>query len=216
MLLPEKSLFRMPGGISWKDAVLAEPLSISLHAVQLAKIDENQHIGIIGTGSIGLLLLKTLRLLFPKNRISSSDILRTRNRLALKNGTFKSVTPDNYRFQPGQEPEILFECAGKKECLDLCIHAAKPGGKIIIIGIQDSPELRIDAGEMRRKELTLTYVRRQNGQVDKAISLLAKGLIKTSDLHCPVFPLRKTGQAFACKINTPESCIKPMIAITEE
>lgn len=216
MVFPEKALTKLPASISWKDAVLAEPLSIALHAIRLAKIEKGQHIGIVGTGSIGILLIKALRFLFPKNKISSSDIIRNRNKLSSKNGTFQATTPEKYRFPKGQEPEILFECAGVKESLDLCIHSAKPGGKILIIGIQVSPQLQIDAGEMRRKELTLTYVRRQNGQVEDALRFLARGKIKTADIPCPIYPLQKTGQAFERKIDAPDSCIKPMIAVSEE
>jgi threonine dehydrogenase-like Zn-dependent dehydrogenase len=60
-VLPEKNLIPLPAGLSPEEGMLAEPLSIAGHALNLASIDNSATVGVLGTGPIGLLLIMLLK-----------------------------------------------------------------------------------------------------------------------------------------------------------
>jgi len=58
---PEKSLIRVPAGLTPDQAVFAEPLSCCLNALELAGLRSGERIGIWGAGPAGLLLSRAAR-----------------------------------------------------------------------------------------------------------------------------------------------------------
>ncbi|HAN28917.1 MAG TPA: Zn-dependent alcohol dehydrogenase, partial [Haliea salexigens] len=53
LIVPEKCLVRLPGGILAEDACLVEPLSVAVRGIGLAGISSKHKVAIIGGGSIG-------------------------------------------------------------------------------------------------------------------------------------------------------------------
>lgn len=59
VIAPSQSLIKVPANISADTAVLAEPLSCCLNALELARIRPGQQVGIWGAGPAGLLLARS-------------------------------------------------------------------------------------------------------------------------------------------------------------
>ena len=53
----------------------------------------------------------------------------------------------------------------------------KPGGKLVLVGIPPEAQYTFNMDLMRRKELTIINVRRQNHCVEEAIDLVVSGKI---------------------------------------
>jgi len=69
--------------------------------------------------------------------------------------------------------DAVFECAGQQETLDQAVSLLKPGGWLMIIGIPREERVSYDIDLLRRKEITIVNVRRQNDCVAAAIDLAA-------------------------------------------
>ena len=55
IVAPEQTLYEIPRSLSIDQAVLAEPLAVGVHAVNIAGIEKGDKVAILGSGPIGLL-----------------------------------------------------------------------------------------------------------------------------------------------------------------
>jgi len=87
----------------------------------------------------------------------------------------------------------------------------KPGGKIILVGIPrvDRISFRIDL--LRRREVTVINIRRQNNCVQPAIDLIASGKVDIDYFITHRFPLEQSREAFELVAGYRDGVIKAMI-----
>ena len=81
----------------------------------------------------------------------------------------------------------------------------------MIVGIPENDEISFDVHSLRRKEITVQNVRRQNGCMPAAIDLIAR---RNSDLDFMLthsFPLDETQKAFDLVENYRDGVIKATI-----
>jgi threonine dehydrogenase-like Zn-dependent dehydrogenase len=107
--------------------------------------------------------------------------------------------------------DAVFECCGDQEALDQAVGLLKPGGKLMIVGIPETDFVTFDAHKLRRKELVIQNVRRQNDCIPAAIDLIAR--IK-SDLDFMVthsFRLEEAQKAFDLVENYRDGVIKAIV-----
>ena len=114
----------------------------------------------------------------------------------------------------GKEPELLdviFECCGQQEAVDQAVELLKPGGKLMIIGIPEFDHWSFPADQLRRKELTIQNVRRQNETLDETLELLSTARIDVSGMATHRFPFEKTREAFEMVESYRDGVMKAMI-----
>ncbi|GHO93367.1 hypothetical protein KSF_034150 [Reticulibacter mediterranei] len=70
MLLPEQQLFRVPESLSDEQAVMLEPTAVALHAILRRLPQPDEHVLVVGAGTIGLLTVMLLRALVPEAKVS--------------------------------------------------------------------------------------------------------------------------------------------------
>jgi L-iditol 2-dehydrogenase len=117
-----------------------------------------------------------------------------------------------------QEPlglDFAFECAGQQETLDQAVELLKPGGTLLMIGIPEVDRISFKPDVMRRKELRLQNVRRQNGCVRATIDLVASGKINLAPLLTHDFPFAETKGAFDLVAAYRDGVVKATIHIPD-
>jgi threonine dehydrogenase-like Zn-dependent dehydrogenase len=70
--------------------------------------------------------------------------------------------------------DAVFECCGEQEAIDQAIKLLKPGGHLVIVGIPEVDRLSFDIHSLRKKEITVHNVRRQNKCMENTIELVSK------------------------------------------
>ncbi len=202
IVMPAHSCYPLPENLDNELAVLAEPLSIAIWAVDLAGVKPDKTIGILGSGPIGMSVLLYCRQLGAE-RIYITDKLDYRLKMAEKAGAGWTGNTDYVDIVSGILGEehdgldILFDCCGMQEAMDQALKLVKPGGKIMIVGIPEFDNWVLPADLIRRKEICFQNVRRQNDRLQKAIDLIAEGLVDVSQLITHRFPFQEAGNAFA-------------------
>ena len=73
--------------------------------------------------------------------------------------------------------DAVYECAGEQETIDQGIDLLKPGGRMMLVGIPEVERISLVIDRMRRKEITLINVRRQNHCVQPALDMVASGKV---------------------------------------
>jgi len=198
---PERCLFPIPEALSDADGVLLEPLGIAIHAVDLAHLQIGMSVGVFGCGPIGLLVLQLTRLA-GADKITATDILPHRVEAARELGADEAglVTGKLDDQQLAQfdrrEFDVVFETAGENEAVEMAVAAARPGGKVMLVGIPPDDRTSFTASVARRKGLTLKLVRRMKLTYPRAIHLVESGKVNVRSLVTHTFPLERAAEAF--------------------
>ncbi len=196
-------------------AVLCEPLAIAVYSVKQAEVSKDSDVAILGAGPIGLSVLLCSGL--KTDKIYVTDRVKERIEAAKNNGALWAGNPDRedvveeiLKNQP-EGVDVVFECAGEQETIDQAIELLKPGGKLMLIGIPEQERIHLDIHKMRRKEITIINVRRQNDCTQKAIDLISKGLVNVDFMLTHRFRPEQTAEAFEMVAGYRDGVIKAVI-----
>jgi L-iditol 2-dehydrogenase len=219
IVMPETSCFPISEALSPDDAALSEPLTIGVYAVKLSQAQPGMNIGILGCGPIGLSVMTALSVHRP-GKIFVTDKLDYRLDFARRSGAFWAGNPGKTDIASAVkelEPfmlDMVFECCGQQEAIDQAITLLKPGGKLMLIGIPEVDQLIFPINDMRRKEICIQNVRRQNESVHDCLDLLhsVKAQVRSWATHR--FTLGQAKEAFDLVAGYKDGVIKAMIDIS--
>jgi len=217
IIMPGKNCFPVPLNVNSEMTALVEPLSIGFYAAQFLKdIKYINSIAILGVGPIGLGVMLALQAFDYKN-IYVTDKLDYRLAEAQKRDAAWTGNPDKENIVTSLEIinpdgfDAVFECCGKQEALDQAIEILKPGGKLFIVGIPETDRISFNISKIRRKEIVIQNVRRQNRSIQPVIDLIASGRLSAEFMITHRFPKEKVGEAFKIVSNYKDGVIKALI-----
>jgi L-iditol 2-dehydrogenase len=217
LVMPSRCCHAVPESMTPAQAALVEPLSVALHSRNLAPLGPDSRIAILGAGPIGLSILLACRAAFGELSCYVTDLIDARLEAARRCGAQSTGNPereDAVGSITALEPlglDVVFECAGKQETLDQAVVLLKPGGTLVIVGIPELERVSFDPHALRRNELQVRNVRRQNKCTADAIALIATGTINVEQLVTHRFALAETGQAFDLMSRYSGGVIKALI-----
>ena len=213
------SCYPIPDSMTMVQAALVEPLSVAIHARRLAGLQPGSAVGILGAGPIGLCTLLSVRAL-GLCRAFVTDLLDNRLGLAKRCGADWTGVPtrgdavaDILQEEPGGL-DCVFECAGEQTALDQAVELLKPGGLLVLAGIPEGDQIHFRADALRRKELRLQNVRRQNDCTREAIDLVASGAVDVDPLATHHFGLAETKAAFDLVADYSDGVVKAIIHVS--
>lgn len=219
--LPETCCYPIPAGITFEEAAIVEPLSIGIYAISLSVPIQGAAIGILGAGPIGLCVLLPAKA-EGAGRVYITDKIEARLALARRAGADWAGNPESEDVVTEitkREPQLLdvvFECSGEQEAMDQGIQLLKPGGKLMLIGIPGaSNRVSFDINQLRRKEICIQNVRRQNHCVQEAIDRMERKEIDVNMMVTHRFPFGQTQDAFDMVSGYRDGVVKAMITFEE-
>lgn len=217
IVMPDFCCYPLESSFNPTQAALVEPLTIGTYSVELANSDfKGKTVGIFGTGPIGLSVLMVLKSMEQTCKILCFEPLEYRRKKAIELGanlTFNPFESEAYAQTLAVEPlllDIVFDCSGEQKAIDDATKVLKPGGKLILTGIPPEGKYTLDMDMMRRKEITIINVRRQNHCVEKSIDLIRKGL-PVEKMVTHRFKPEATQEAFDVVASYKDGAIKAMI-----
>jgi L-iditol 2-dehydrogenase len=220
LVMPAKCCYPLPDSMNLAQAVMIEPFSICLYAQRMARAQRGAKIAILGSGPIGLCVLLALRA-EGECTIYATDLIPERLAVARRCGAAWVGNPrqeDVVASLGKLEPlgmDFVFECAGQQETLDQGVELLKPGGTLLMVGITEGSRISFNFDLLRRKELRLENVRRQNRCMAPAIELIARGAANVGQLVTHHFPLAETQKAFDLAAGYRDGVIKAVIHISQ-
>lgn len=216
IVMPEESCYPIPDNMSLEEAAISEPLSIGLYAIKRSIPLEKAKIGILGFGPIGMSVLLAAKA-YKGKVIFVTDKIEERLKIAEEEGARMIVDIVKNRAEKiilEKEKlglDVIFECCGKQEAMDDAIQLIKPGGTIVLIGIPQFDCWKMPSDLIRRKEITLVNIRRQNHCVQEAIDLISSGKIDVSKMATHHFNFIDTKKAFDLVDNYKDGVMKAII-----
>ena len=213
--VPEKNIFEVPEKLNIKEAALAEPAAVALHAVLLAEKNLNKPLSeckilIQGAGAIGLLC----GLLLNKEKKTTNIIMSDPNKKRLdecsKYLKANFVSPNDKSIKANNF-DLILESVGLEATRHQAIKSIAPGGTILHIGLTQ-PSGTFDFKKLTIQEVTLvgTYCY-TNNDFQKTLEILKEK--RLGDLGWIEFrDLKKGSEAFQEIHNG--SCVAPKIILT--
>ena len=180
IVMPSASCFPIPENMTLDQAALSEPLAIGLYAVRSAGSLAGKSVAILGTGPIGISVMLSA-IAHGVEKVYMTDKIDERLALASEmgaqwtgNAEKSDIVREILREEP-QQIDLVFECCGQQEAADQAIQLLKPGGRLMIIGIPSFRRWNFDVDNLRRKEISIQNVRRQNGVAEETIEMISDG-----------------------------------------
>ena len=202
-------------------AAMAEPIAVAYNAVSKLKdqIPGASHILVVGSGTIGLLVVMALKL-FGAKHIIVSDLCDCRLALAGDVGADDVINPgkENFtsmisRFTNGAKCDLSFEAVGINGSAVSSLDALHSSGAAVWIG-NAQKMIEINMQTIVTTELTIrgSYAFTISDFVE-SVSLLSREKVDPRHIITDTFPLERGAEAFnRLKNNSDGSALKVMLS----
>lgn len=200
LVVPERILYRIPEGLGFVSASLAEPIGVAAHAAAISRIGLDESIAVVGSGLIGLLLIQILRS-SSSGRIVALDLDADRRAAALRFGADAALDPSDpgamaavKAMSGGRGVDRAFEAVGATAPIATALGCLRKGGALTLIG-NASPTVQLPLQQVVTRQISLQGSCAIAGEYEIALDLMARGRIDAKALVSAVAPLSE-GQAW--------------------
>ena len=190
---------RIPDGLSFAEASLAEPLSCVINGQELARVGEGQTVVVVGAGPIGCLHVRLAR---ARGAARVLLVERSARRLALAAAL---VAPDEAveadgtgtvaavrELTGGRGADVVVVAAGSGEAQEDALRMAARRGTVSFFGglPKDRPTITLDANIVHYREVGIVGANPVHNR--QALDLIASGAVPVADLITHRLPLEDT------------------------
>jgi L-idonate 5-dehydrogenase len=191
LVVPADQVRELPAGLDLRRAVLAEPLSVALHAVHRAGDVTGRRVLVTGAGPIGCLVVAALREAGAAE-IIVSDLLDAPLAIAAEVGATATSRADQE--WPG-EVDVAIEASGSPAGLGTCLRRVRRGATVVLLGLLPPGDTGFPGNVAVTREITMVGAFRFDHEFDQAIALLSAGL-HVDPIISHTFPLNEAKAAF--------------------
>ncbi len=197
---PAGSVYHLPDGISLRRAVLAEPISCCVWAMDLAQPQNGSTVAVIGAGAMGLVLL-----LLAKSGGAAVTITSEpnpiRRSLAETLGASLTVNPRETDLlaavrgvTDGLGADVALEAVGHPATAQDAIRIVRNAGTVVLVGVADpAATLPLSPYEVYQRELTIKGCLTRRLSFDRAVRWLPT--LNLDPIVTHVFPLADLPEA---------------------
>lgn len=179
-------LFAIPENVSLRKAVLAEPIACGIHGFRLMGDVTGTSVVIVGPGIIGLGCMFAAKFAGAA-KILVAGVGKERKALVEKYGcTYVDVAEVNLteyvpQWNGGSLADVVVECVGSQRTLDSCLSVARPGARVLIMGVFEKPPV-FNMNLFQEGERVLYTSQAHVDEIGIALDYISRGLIDTEEL----------------------------------
>ena len=198
--VPARILVRLPDGVSLRGAALVEPTAVAVHDVRRGQLTAGERVLVVGGGPVGLLVAVVAREAGGEVLVLEVDAHR-RSVIADLGFAVLDPTTDNVAahvdaWTEGAGIPLAFEVSGSQPGLDTAIDALAVRGRLVVVAIH--PQARpVSLFRLFWRELTVIGARvYERADYERAVDLVAAGIVPADALISAVVPLAEAADAF--------------------
>ncbi len=199
-------LNRIPDGVSFAEASVAEPLACVINGQELAQVGEGDDVVVVGAGPIGCLHVRLARargarrvFLVELNRSRldmSADVIRPDAAICAAE---VDAIDEVVKLTEGRGADVVITAAASGKAQEDALTMVAPGGRISFFGglPKDKPTITLDSNLVHYRELTIVGANGSSPAHNKrALQLIASGDVPVADLITHRLPLGEVLDAF--------------------
>lgn len=183
---PSSMLVKMPEGMSWEMAAMAEPLTISLHGVHRGKIAKDEYALFYGAGPIGMLAALVAKLYGATPIVV--DLVEERlefvKSLGIEytiNSGKENVVERVREITKGKMVQCVMEATGANACIRQALDVVCNAGRIVYTGWpKKTTDFPTDI--ITKKELDIRGGRTSAGEFEEALEIINENKIPVKAL----------------------------------
>jgi L-iditol 2-dehydrogenase len=196
----ENTVFPLPEETPLEIGALVEPVSVAVHALDIAQMKVGDSVIIAGAGTIGLLVLQ-LAIRSGASKVLVSEPFAEKRKLAKQLGADVVVDPlkedlleVTRKFTNGRGYDICFEVSGRTDVARQLILLAENGGKVIWTAVYPADaEIPVPPSYMYNRELSIRSVLISPYSFNRAVAILPKLNLKPM---ISIYPMKDVVEAF--------------------
>jgi len=201
--VPQGLLYPIPGGMSFEEAALVEPLSNAVHFVNdLTPVEPGDLAVVLGIGPIGLFSAQLLRLAGAEVLVTGISMDTERFKIAEKLG-LEAVNVDDVdpvelvmERTSGRGADVAFVAVGAPSAVHQAVRLVGKRGHVTVVGIFPG-DVAVPMTTVVRREISLAgaYDARAEN-FEASIELIESGRVEAAELVTHRFPLEEVEKAF--------------------
>jgi len=199
--VPRHILHRIPQGLGFTQAAMAEPVAVAAHAVNLTPLEPGDSALVVGCGMIGLFVIQVLRAR-GCGRIIALDVDDDRLQLAGKLGADAVLNPKRdpipqevEKRTEGRGADVAFEVVGLNETVQMAIESVRRGATVTLVG-NLSPTAEIPLQAVVTRQIRLQGSCAICGEYPEVLDMMARGLVDVSAILSAEAPLSEGAEWF--------------------
>ena len=213
----ERGTVLIPDEISDEEATFVEPLNTCLKGIELAHLQKEDTVVILGQGPIGLLFTRLATL--AGARVIAIDKIEARRDMALQFGATEALSPEDdlnaevRRLSDGRGADLVIVAVAISSVIAPAFALVRPAGKILLFAQTRLEDLiTVDVGQicMLEKSLLGSYSSDITLQ-EKAAELIFTRKVDVRPLLTHRFPLTQIAEAFALASHPTSHSLKVVV-----
>lgn len=219
---PEHEVYPISSAVPWKDAALVEPFAIGAHCTSRGRIVPEDVVLILGTGTIGTIILQTCKAKDVRTviccDISDTSLERARIYGAdyVINTRAEDIAARVREITDGHGVTAAFDSACFPGSLTMIMQ---PGivcnaGRVVPLGFVTEPE-QISQAMINQRELDIIGSRMSCGQFVPTIRRMEEGAFHLDGIATNFIPFSRIEEVFD-KMEHPDPSVKKMVILFDE
>jgi (R,R)-butanediol dehydrogenase/meso-butanediol dehydrogenase/diacetyl reductase/L-iditol 2-dehydrogenase len=217
VVVPDYIVYKLPAGLSFEEAAMAEPAAVAAHALRITPVTLNETIAVVGTGLIGLLLIQVLKASVC-GRIIALDTDPSRRQAALGFGADVALDPTDptllaqvQALTGGRGADRVFEAVGATAPIKTALSIVRKGGSVTLIG-NVSPTIELPLQSVVTRQIALYGSCAMAGEYPLVLDLMARGRIDVKSLISAVAPMSE-GPSWFDRLYARESGLLKVVLV---
>ena len=217
-LAPEKAVYKIPMGMDWMTAALAEPFSCIVNGFLRARAKPADTAVVYGAGPMGLFWVSLLSRAGAR-KIMSVEIAPKRREAAGKVGAHVTIDPSHedpvkrvHEETGGLGADVAVEVIGKIETVEAAVRSSANGGRVVIMGTcRPDATAKFSPFDLMRYEKDILGSHTQAASFRTAIEMLDAGFVPVNTIVTHKVPLKEISRAFA--LNKSGESVKTVVVM---
>ncbi len=216
LILPEDNVYTVPDRITFEEAAILDMEVWG--ALAKAGVGPEETALVVGHGPAGLVACQILRASGARKVIlCGRSPARSKSGGTRSGGSHPEFRGRLHGRRQGQTEglgvDIAFECSGTPSGVESAIAAAKPGGRVVVYGVQAGPLDGFDLNQILLKDLVVYGTLSDRQGWEEVDDLVSRGKLALEPLITHRFPLHRAQEAYQLVRSRAEGVIKAVLML---
>jgi (R,R)-butanediol dehydrogenase/meso-butanediol dehydrogenase/diacetyl reductase len=187
----------VPAAVADEAAAMAQPLAVAIHALDRGGVGEGQTLAVLGAGAIGAFIVaaaatrglaRLIAVDVDPGKLALASALGADEVADARDGDVAAAIREA---TGGDGADVVMEASGIPANPSIAIHAAKRGGRVVIVGLQaEPPPVDVFDAALREVDLTTTVAHICDANLPESLGVLAETEVAAQVLD-RVIPLER-------------------------
>jgi L-iditol 2-dehydrogenase len=215
--VPAHILYKLPDSVSFEHAAMVEPVAVAAHAINRSKIQPGQSAVVVGTGMVGMFVVKMLEIA-GASPIMAVDLDNEKLEMAkgfgathILNSKDEDLSENILQYTKNRGADFGFEVVGISETVNICINNLRKGGTAVLVG-NLSPAVKMPLQKIVTTELSVLGSCAINGEYEMVLDLIASGKIEVDKMISAIASLSE-GESWFKRLYNKEPGLNKVILV---